>query len=56
MGDEEFPDAGSAKTSHLVDPSIPAVEVADNRNRLGVWCPYPKNGTTDIVYIVAMCT
>src|SRR5579884_1329618 len=47
LRDEQLPDSGAAKRSHLMDPSIPAIEVADHANALGIRRPYREGDADD---------
>ncbi len=54
-GDEELPHACAAHVAHRVGDAVPAVEVADHANRLGVRSPHREGGAggrtehTDVV-------
>ena len=39
IGDEDLPDAGVLPVAHGMAPAVPVVEIADNRNPLGVGSP-----------------
>jgi hypothetical protein len=40
VGDEEFPDAGDAEASHLMEPPVPVVETADDAHAVRVRRPH----------------
>ena len=53
--DEDFPDAGTAEHAHLVAASVPAVEVADDRNGLGVGGPYGELHAFETLVFYEVC-
>ena len=52
---ENFPDAACAEHAHLVTASIPAVEVPDDRYRVGVRCPYGKVDALESLMFDEVC-
>ena len=45
--DEELPDAGRAEAAHRVQPAVPGVELADDRDRARVRRPHRERGARD---------
>ena len=48
-GDEQLPDPGRAERAHRVQPPVPGVEVADDRDRARVRRPDGERGADDAV-------
>src|SRR5262249_29475593 len=47
--DEDFPNAGLAQGTHLMEAAIPVVEVANDADPLGIWGPDGKACAGDAV-------
>lgn len=52
---EDFPNAACAKHAHLVAVTVPAVEVADDGNGLGVRCPYGELHSLEALVFHKVC-
>src|SRR5262249_5821527 len=48
-GDKDFPDAGLAKRTHLMEAAIPIVKIANDTDALGVRSPNAKTCAGDAV-------
>ena len=47
-GDEDFPDAAFDAFAHGVGAAVPAVEISDDADPLGVGCPDGEGGAGDV--------
>ena len=54
-GNEQFENTGISQASHLVDPSVPSVEIPHYTDAHGVRCPDGKIGSTLSVQFHGMC-